>query len=171
MVTVTFVAFSQIGGGYLLWLIQCICVKWPQTFPRYLYLQIHGLINFNCSHAKQPAWGADSNCANNSMSNKPNTIRMIHRAFTVSLIHTFAFNARKLSQMYWPIKRSFCLFGSRFLLQCLEDLDASLRKLNSRLFVIRGQPTDVFPRLFKVDQNSRAEDAVLYFFYIDVTFF
>uniref|UniRef100_A0A8D0CI62 Cryptochrome-1 n=1 Tax=Scleropages formosus TaxID=113540 RepID=A0A8D0CI62_SCLFO len=37
----------------------------------------------------------------------------------------------------------------RFLLQCLEDLDASLRKLNSRLFVIRGQPTDVFPRLFK----------------------
>uniref|UniRef100_A0A8B9HQE9 Cryptochrome-1 n=1 Tax=Astyanax mexicanus TaxID=7994 RepID=A0A8B9HQE9_ASTMX len=40
----------------------------------------------------------------------------------------------------------------RFLLQCLEDLDASLRKLNSRLFVIRGQPTDVFPRLFKVLQ-------------------
>ncbi|XP_035662699.1 cryptochrome-1-like isoform X4 [Branchiostoma floridae] len=37
----------------------------------------------------------------------------------------------------------------RFLLQCLEDLDASLRKLNSRLYVIRGQPTDVFPRLFK----------------------
>uniref|UniRef100_A0AAY4BMH4 Cryptochrome-1 n=1 Tax=Denticeps clupeoides TaxID=299321 RepID=A0AAY4BMH4_9TELE len=37
----------------------------------------------------------------------------------------------------------------RFLLQCLEDLDASLRKINSRLFVIRGQPTDVFPRLFK----------------------
>lgn len=47
-------------------------------------------------------------------------------------------------------KWSFCLFVSRFLLQCLEDLDASLRKLNSRLFVIRGQPTDVFPRLFKV---------------------
>lgn len=38
----------------------------------------------------------------------------------------------------------------RFLLQSLEDLDSSLRKLNSRLFVIRGQPTDVFPRLFKV---------------------
>ncbi|XP_042699538.1 cryptochrome-1 isoform X3 [Chrysemys picta bellii] len=37
----------------------------------------------------------------------------------------------------------------RFLLQCLEDLDANLRKLNSRLFVIRGQPADVFPRLFK----------------------
>ncbi|KAK3598830.1 hypothetical protein CHS0354_007437 [Potamilus streckersoni] len=37
----------------------------------------------------------------------------------------------------------------RFLLQCLEDLDSSLRKVNSRLFVIRGQPADVFPRLFK----------------------
>ncbi|XP_060117786.1 cryptochrome-2 [Heteronotia binoei] len=37
----------------------------------------------------------------------------------------------------------------RFLLQSLEDLDNSLRKLNSRLFVVRGQPTDVFPRLFK----------------------
>ncbi|KAH0506253.1 Cryptochrome-1 [Microtus ochrogaster] len=32
---------------------------------------------------------------------------------------------------------------------CLEDLDSNLRKLNSRLFVIRGQPADVFPRLFK----------------------
>lgn len=36
----------------------------------------------------------------------------------------------------------------RFLLQCLEDLDASLRKLNSRLYVVRGQPADVLPRLF-----------------------
>ncbi|KAF2881718.1 hypothetical protein ILUMI_24453 [Ignelater luminosus] len=37
----------------------------------------------------------------------------------------------------------------RFLLQCLEDLDRSLRKMNSRLFVIRGQPADVLPKLFK----------------------
>uniref|UniRef100_A0AAY4CJS5 Photolyase/cryptochrome alpha/beta domain-containing protein n=1 Tax=Denticeps clupeoides TaxID=299321 RepID=A0AAY4CJS5_9TELE len=37
----------------------------------------------------------------------------------------------------------------RFLLESLEDLNYSLRKLNSRLFVVRGQPTDVFPRLFK----------------------
>ncbi|XP_059191041.1 cryptochrome-1b isoform X2 [Centropristis striata] len=43
----------------------------------------------------------------------------------------------------------------RFLLHCLEDLDASLRKLNSRLFVIRGQPTDVFPRIFKEWQINR----------------
>ncbi|XP_048111551.1 cryptochrome circadian regulator 3b [Alosa alosa] len=43
----------------------------------------------------------------------------------------------------------------RFLLQCLEDLDASLRKLNSRLFVIRGQPANIFPRLFKEWKISR----------------
>jgi len=34
-------------------------------------------------------------------------------------------------------------------LQSLEDLNESLRKLNSRLFVIRGQPADVLPTLFK----------------------
>uniref|UniRef100_A0A663LS62 Cryptochrome-1 n=1 Tax=Athene cunicularia TaxID=194338 RepID=A0A663LS62_ATHCN len=44
---------------------------------------------------------------------------------------------------------SSCCVIRRFLLQCLEDLDANLRKLNSRLFVIRGQPADVFPRVFK----------------------
>uniref|UniRef100_A0A2M4CYG3 Putative deoxyribodipyrimidine photolyase/cryptochrome n=1 Tax=Anopheles darlingi TaxID=43151 RepID=A0A2M4CYG3_ANODA len=37
----------------------------------------------------------------------------------------------------------------RFLLQCLDDLDRNLRKLNSRLFVIRGQPADALPKLFK----------------------
>jgi hypothetical protein len=41
----------------------------------------------------------------------------------------------------------------RFLLQCLEDLDNSLRKLNSRLFVIRGQPADVLPKFFKVNYS------------------
>ncbi|TRY91923.1 hypothetical protein DNTS_029640 [Danionella cerebrum] len=43
----------------------------------------------------------------------------------------------------------------RFLLQSLEDLDSSLRKLNSRLFVIRGQPADIFPRLFKEWEVTR----------------
>lgn len=37
----------------------------------------------------------------------------------------------------------------RFLLDCLADLDSSLRKLNARLFVVKGQPADVFPKLFK----------------------
>lgn len=50
-----------------------------------------------------------------------------------------------------PQKINIFLNSCRFLLQCLEDLDANLRKLNSRLFVIRGQPADVFPRLFKVN--------------------
>jgi len=44
----------------------------------------------------------------------------------------------------------------RFLLQCLEDLDRSLRKLNSRLFVIRGQPADALPKLFKVSPTIRS---------------
>uniref|UniRef100_A0A671NC59 Cryptochrome-1-like n=1 Tax=Sinocyclocheilus anshuiensis TaxID=1608454 RepID=A0A671NC59_9TELE len=43
----------------------------------------------------------------------------------------------------------------RFLLQCLEDLDSSLRKLNSCLFVVRGQPANIFPRLFKEWKVSR----------------
>lgn len=51
-----------------------------------------------------------------------------------------------------PLTKSVWL--CRFLLQSLEDLDTSLRKLNSRLFVVRGQPTDVFPRLFKVSAGS-----------------
>ncbi|KAK9879637.1 hypothetical protein WA026_006702 [Henosepilachna vigintioctopunctata] len=37
----------------------------------------------------------------------------------------------------------------RFLLQCLQDLDRTLQKFNSRLFVIRGQPADALPKLFK----------------------
>lgn len=37
----------------------------------------------------------------------------------------------------------------RFLLQCLEDIDQGLRKLNSRLYVVRGQPADSLPNLFK----------------------
>nr|BAX56243.1 cryptochrome 2 transcript variant e [Gryllus bimaculatus] len=47
----------------------------------------------------------------------------------------------------------------RFLLQCLEDLDQSLRKLNSRLFVVRGQPADALPKLFKHHRKERRETA------------
>ncbi|KAI3377744.1 hypothetical protein L3Q82_008889, partial [Scortum barcoo] len=36
----------------------------------------------------------------------------------------------------------------RFLIGALKDLDCSLRKLNSRLFVVRGKPEEVFPKLF-----------------------
>jgi cryptochrome len=37
----------------------------------------------------------------------------------------------------------------RFLQETLEDLDQNLKKLNSRLYVIRGNPTTTFPKLFK----------------------
>nr|XP_057931731.1 cryptochrome-2 isoform X1 [Doryrhamphus excisus] len=43
----------------------------------------------------------------------------------------------------------------RFLLEALEDLDCSLKMLNSRLFVVRGQPAEVFPRLFKEWKMTR----------------
>uniref|UniRef100_A0AAQ4QUJ3 Photolyase/cryptochrome alpha/beta domain-containing protein n=1 Tax=Gasterosteus aculeatus aculeatus TaxID=481459 RepID=A0AAQ4QUJ3_GASAC len=36
----------------------------------------------------------------------------------------------------------------RFLVGALKDLDCSLRGLNSRLFVVRGKPEEVFPELF-----------------------
>ncbi|EDO44240.1 predicted protein [Nematostella vectensis] len=37
----------------------------------------------------------------------------------------------------------------RFILESLADLDNNLKKLNSRLFVVRGRPSEVFPKLFK----------------------
>lgn len=37
----------------------------------------------------------------------------------------------------------------RFLQQTLHDLDQQLQKLGSRLFVVRGKPAEVFPRIFK----------------------
>ena len=37
----------------------------------------------------------------------------------------------------------------RFLLECLRDLDNSLRQLGSRLFIVEGQPIDVLPKLFE----------------------
>ncbi|XP_032235657.2 cryptochrome-2 [Nematostella vectensis] len=37
----------------------------------------------------------------------------------------------------------------RFLIESLRDLDQSLQKYNSRLFIIQGQPIDVFPKLIK----------------------
>ncbi|KAL0891903.1 hypothetical protein ABMA27_015151 [Loxostege sticticalis] len=36
----------------------------------------------------------------------------------------------------------------RFLIQSLQDLDSNLRKLNSRLFVLKGKATELFPKLF-----------------------
>ncbi|XP_078333232.1 cryptochrome-2-like isoform X2 [Crassostrea virginica] len=37
----------------------------------------------------------------------------------------------------------------RFLLQTLQNLDDNLKKVNSRLYVVKGKPNEVFPKLFK----------------------
>jgi cryptochrome len=37
----------------------------------------------------------------------------------------------------------------RFLLECLRDLDNSLKKFGTRLYIVQGHPIDVFPRLIK----------------------
>eukprot|EP01023_Acetabularia_acetabulum_P018339 TRINITY_DN19260_c0_g1_i4.p1 TRINITY_DN19260_c0_g1~~TRINITY_DN19260_c0_g1_i4.p1 ORF type:complete len:559 (+),score=75.32 TRINITY_DN19260_c0_g1_i4:1767-3443(+) len=37
----------------------------------------------------------------------------------------------------------------KFLLECLQDLNASLEARGSRLLVLRGNPVEVFPRVFK----------------------
>ncbi|XP_022085334.1 cryptochrome-2-like isoform X2 [Acanthaster planci] len=42
----------------------------------------------------------------------------------------------------------------RFLLQSLRDLDEGLKRLGSRLYVLRGKPTEVFPDIFKSWQIS-----------------
>ena len=44
---------------------------------------------------------------------------------------------------------NICANKWRFLLECLNDLDESLRKFNSRLFIVKGQPIDAFPKLIE----------------------
>ncbi|KAG1970170.1 cryptochrome-1 [Pimephales promelas] len=43
----------------------------------------------------------------------------------------------------------------RFLMEALKDLDSSLKKLNSRLFVVSGPPTEVLPKLFEKWEITR----------------
>ncbi|NWY61672.1 CRY2 protein, partial [Chionis minor] len=43
----------------------------------------------------------------------------------------------------------------RFLLDALRDLDGNLREMGSRLFVVRGCPEEVFPRLFHAWGTTR----------------
>jgi cryptochrome len=37
----------------------------------------------------------------------------------------------------------------RFLVECLQNLDDSLKKLGLRLYVVKGKPLEVFERIFK----------------------
>ncbi|XP_071820766.1 cryptochrome-1-like [Apostichopus japonicus] len=66
--------------------------------------------------------------------------------------------ALKSSRKIWPIfilDPHFVKSGTvginrwRFLLESLMDLDRSFQELGSRLFVIRGSPAEVFPKIFK----------------------
>ncbi|NWW52499.1 CRY2 protein, partial [Pedionomus torquatus] len=45
--------------------------------------------------------------------------------------------------------------AQRFLLDALRDLDGSLQEMGSRLFVVRGRPEEVFPRLFHAWGTTR----------------
>jgi cryptochrome len=37
----------------------------------------------------------------------------------------------------------------RFLIQSLQDLDINLKKIGSRLFIVKGTPAETFQKLFK----------------------
>ncbi|XP_063799756.1 cryptochrome-1-like [Pseudophryne corroboree] len=50
---------------------------------------------------------------------------------------------------WFPKNMSVSANRWRFLIETLKDLDDSLKKINSRLFVVRGKPAEVFPLLFK----------------------
>ena len=68
-----------------------------------------------------------------------------------SLTHAIK-NSKKVYPIFIldPNIKNFILCSSnrwRFLLQSLENLDENLKKQNSRLFVIRGEPIKVLPEL------------------------
>lgn len=65
------------------------------------------------------------------------------------LVHVIQLNVFQRPPSPQLVSKSLSLTLLRFLLQCLDDLDQSLRRLNSRLFVIRGQPAEKLPILFK----------------------
>lgn len=75
----------------------------------------------------------------------------LHNKCYPHALNTFYYNVSPPLCNYENV--CFILFCSmadiRFLLQSLEDLDLNLRKLGSRLFVLRGQPVDVLPKFFK----------------------
>ncbi|XP_068096418.1 cryptochrome-1-like [Hyperolius riggenbachi] len=50
---------------------------------------------------------------------------------------------------WFPKNMSISVNRWRFLIEALKDLDESLKTINSRLFVVRGKPAEVFPVLFK----------------------
>lgn len=51
-----------------------------------------------------------------------------------------------------PSQSNYSINKWRFLIQSLQDLNKNFQKLGSKLLVIRGQPAEVFPPLFKGNQ-------------------
>ncbi len=73
---------------------------------------------------------------------------------------------KKITQMGRSLRNinEIHFYLSRFLLQCLEDLDRNLRKLNSRLFVIRGQPGNLnclAPAVWTSSMNHQSLTAII----------
>ena len=71
----------------------------------------------------------------------PSLLQAIHGSSTfraVFFVDVDSLNEINISRNKW-----------RFLLDCLLDLDSSLQRFNSRLFIVRGQPIDVFPKLIE----------------------
>jgi hypothetical protein len=67
-----------------------------------------------------------------------------------------------LSQSPFPV--TAVVVTPRIFARALQDLDANLRARNSRLFVVKGKPLEVLPRLFsewKVKKIVRFGDAPL----------
>ena len=71
---------------------------------------------------------------------------------------TFASNSKCNSGLLYPVYildgdcyqlRNASALRANFLLECLNDLDASLRELGSRLYVVKGDPTIVLPQLWE----------------------
>ncbi|KAK6184088.1 hypothetical protein SNE40_006621 [Patella caerulea] len=69
-------------------------------------------------------------------------------ALLAALENCVEFHAIFVLDPWFPKNYKVGINRWRFLLESLQDLDTNLRKLNSRLYVVRGKPKEVFPKLF-----------------------
>ncbi|XP_050409035.1 cryptochrome-1 isoform X2 [Patella vulgata] len=69
-------------------------------------------------------------------------------ALLAALENCVEFHAIFILDPWFPKNYKVGINRWRFLLEALQDLDTNLRKLNSRLYVVRGKPKEVFPKLF-----------------------
>lgn len=71
------------------------------------------------------------------------------------MAHLFYFQAENRKHLLRPIyvldpniKSKIGINRLRFLIQSLQDLDTNLRKLNSRLYILKGNPVELLPKFF-----------------------